>query len=239
VAPEKPGTAMRTIEIDGEHVTVNVKPSESRRAVYVEFKPGEITIEVPHGLKIEPETFLSQHIQKITKGYREAKAKINILQDDTILIHGKRRRIAVEDTQTNTPVTLSDDAITINAKPLEDPNTLLKNWITSETQRIATEALEKHADELPQPKAVRVRDSPRWGQCNKRGEVVLNWQLATLPLELAEYIVIHETLHQRHFNHKNAFHADLEKIIPNHRDLEKRMENYLAIPPNFQFKRKN
>ncbi len=36
---------------------------------------------------------------------------------------------------------------------------------------------------------------------NKRGEVVLNWQLATLPPELAEYITIHEALHQKHLNH--------------------------------------
>ena len=232
---------MKTIEIDGEQVTLNVKPSDSRRAVDVDFKPGEITIGVPHGHTLDPDAFIKQHLDKITKGYQKAKAKINILQDDTILIHGHRRRITVEENQTppDPPVTLTPDTITIHAKPLEDPNTLLKNWITAETQRIATETLKKHANRLAEPQTIRTRDAPRWGQCNKRGEVVLNWQLATLPPELAEYITIHEALHLKHFNHQNDFHTDLERILPNHRELEKKINNYLAIPPNFQFKRKN
>jgi predicted metal-dependent hydrolase len=231
---------MRTIDIDGEQVTVNIKPSESRRAVYVEFKPGEITIEVPHGTKLDPEAFLPQHIQKITKGYREAKAKINVLQEDGILIHGHRHKIIIEDAQ-NPPsptITLTTTTITIHTKPLEDPDILLKNWITDETKRLAEETISKHALEA-KPQALRVSDTPRWGQCNKRGEIILNWQLATLPPELAEYITIHEAIHLKHFNHQTGFHTDLEKILPNHHALEKRINNYIAIPPNHQYTRKN
>jgi len=125
----------------------------------------------------------------------------------------------------------------VNVKEKEKPNIIMKNWITQQTRRLIDEALKKHREKLGTlPKKIRIQDTVRWGYCNKRGEIVYNWQLATLPPELAEYVIVHEAVHLQHFHHQRGFHRKLEQIIPDHRQREEQLRRHIAIPTNFQYK---
>ncbi len=57
-----------------------------------------------------------------------------------------------------------------------------------------------------QPKRVRMRTmNSRWGSCSSKGNINLNRALCYLPRHLAEYVVCHELVHLRIFNHSKAF----------------------------------
>ena len=66
----------------------------------------------------------------------------------------------------------------------------------------------------------------RWGSCNAKGNVNFNYQLAFLPDELLDYVVIHELAHRRHMNHSRAFWAEVEKYCPDYLERREQLKEY-------------
>jgi predicted metal-dependent hydrolase len=54
----------------------------------------------------------------------------------------------------------------------------------------------------------------RWGSCNSRGEIRLNWRLIQAPPHLIHYVAAHELAHLKEMNHSPKFWAIVEKLCP-------------------------
>jgi hypothetical protein len=72
--------------------------------------------------------------------------------------------------------------------------------------------------------AVRAQRS-RWGSCSRDNNLNFNWKLIFMPLEVIDYIIIHELAHTVHHNHGPHFHALVEKHCPNYKELKKTLKN--------------
>lgn len=65
----------------------------------------------------------------------------------------------------------------------------------------------------------------RWGSCSSRGVVRLTWRLVCLPVELIDYVVVHEYAHLVHMNHSERFHALVRVHCPQAEELCRHMKN--------------
>ena len=67
-----------------------------------------------------------------------------------------------------------------------------------------------------------MKDEISLGSCNyNTGKIILNKMLVCLPLELINYVIIHEFTHLIYPNHSLEYYNYLKKIIPNYKNIEK------------------
>ena len=70
------------------------------------------------------------------------------------------------------------------------------------------------------------RASTRWGSYSSRGTISLNIGLMRLPDRLIDYVLIHELAHSKYMNHSREFWSEVEKHIPNYKQLRKELHSY-------------
>ena len=75
-----------------------------------------------------------------------------------------------------------------------------------------------------------------WGSCSPRGTLSFNWRLVLAPLEVLDYVVVHEVCHLRVPNHSRRFWALVERQRPRSCDqrdwLRVHGPELLAFTPN-------
>lgn len=59
-----------------------------------------------------------------------------------------------------------------------------------------------------------------WGSCNKKRNLKFDWKLAMLPMEIIEYIIVHELTHLKKMNHSESFWMEIEKIMPEYKECQ-------------------
>lgn len=66
----------------------------------------------------------------------------------------------------------------------------------------------------------------RWGSCNSRKEITLNYYLMQLPWDLIDYVLIHELSHTQHLNHSAAFWNTVEAALPAYKQRQKLIKEH-------------
>lgn len=66
---------------------------------------------------------------------------------------------------------------------------------------------------LPYNRAIFRNQKTKWGSCSSKNNINLNINIAYLPNELQDYILLHELCHIRHKNHSKKFWAELDKLV--------------------------
>ncbi len=58
--------------------------------------------------------------------------------------------------------------------------------------------------------------STRWGSCSSKGNLNFNCALMLCPVDVQEYVIIHELCHRRHMNHSAAFWGEVRRYCPSY-----------------------
>lgn len=64
----------------------------------------------------------------------------------------------------------------------------------------------------------------RWGSCNSKKEIRLNWRLIQAPPHIINYVTAHELAHLKEMNHSARFWATVESIFPEYKKAEKELK---------------
>ena len=83
----------------------------------------------------------------------------------------------------------------------------LENWYRSRALERLQDKTHRYAQQIGVlPAGISVRSfKSRWGSCDKKGEVVFNWNIIKAPHSIVDYVVIHELCHLIHPNHSKDF----------------------------------
>ncbi len=61
----------------------------------------------------------------------------------------------------------------------------------------------------------------RWGSCSTSGTISINWHLIFAPIDMLDYVIVHELCHTKHHNHSKFFWNEVAKIIPDYKERRK------------------
>ena len=70
------------------------------------------------------------------------------------------------------------------------------------------------------PQAISIRTQKRiWGNCDTRtGKINLNWSIILTPVNVIDYIVVHELCHLKVPNHSQRFWREVKRFFPNYKE---------------------
>ncbi len=69
----------------------------------------------------------------------------------------------------------------------------------------------------------------RWGSCSRRGTISLNWRLVQIPVNVRDYIVIHELTHRLEMNHSERFWQQVERWCPAYTTAERWLKQHSTV----------
>lgn len=107
--------------------------------------------------------------------------------------------------------------------PARNPEENLRPIVEEQLRSYATKILPPRIQELAEkhglsPTAITVRNqSSRWGSCSEAGRISLNWRLIQVPLEVRDYVILHELMHLKELNHSKAFWKLVESACPDYK----------------------
>lgn len=65
-----------------------------------------------------------------------------------------------------------------------------------------------------------------WGSCSNKNNINLNMKLIYLPVELMDYVILHELVHTRIKNHSPAFWAELDRLVGDAKEKSALLKEY-------------
>jgi len=108
---------------------------------------------------------------------------------------------------------------------LRDIDTFYKN----EAKKILPPIVERYSNIMSLfPTNLKYRKNKRtWGSCNYKNGLNFNTLLVKFPIEVIEYVVIHELAHIKHKNHSKKFWDLVEVYCPDYKQREKLLKSFL------------
>lgn len=164
----------------------------------------------------------SPWVSKIYEHYFRIREKIGgHIQKDTILFRGKRFRIRITKDRNQEYAVVSDSLqqITFHVKDKRSYKRYLRTWYEEQTRNILDIRVPLTSRRLSIPYAnfsIKQLKS-RWGSCTKDGKLSFNLLLSMLPLEVIDYIIVHELAHRIEFNHSKKFWDHVESAVPDYK----------------------
>lgn len=99
----------------------------------------------------------------------------------------------------------------------------IKNWLKEQAKVVLKQRVEFFSKEYNLvPNRVVVKEQKTiWGSCSSKGNINLNWRLIMVPLDVLDYVVVHELCHLKHPNHSSRFWSLVKEIMSDYEEKRK------------------
>lgn len=216
-----------TNSLDGQDVTSMVIIYSKRKTLTLHItEEGKLIVRAP--LRTSEQRIL-QFVQKsrgwILKHQTKARQKQQqiipkqFVDGEKFLYLGEHLELRVA----QTPNIFLSDFLYLPKEFLTNAKKYLINWY----QKMALEVFEKrvkyHAAKTGlQFTQIKISNAKhRWGSCSAKNVLNFTWNLIMAPIEVIDYIIIHELVHTVEKNHSRNYWNKVAKIMPNYKQQEK------------------
>lgn len=223
---------IRTLKVNKHTLLFEVIYSSRRTLGISVNRAGEIVARAPQGVSLQQiDRFMTDHANWIVKQQRRAAdrrqeqpVKLTYKDGETLYLLGKPLQLQVI-TGKNGSIQVSDGAISVAVKADANAGAVeraVMRWYRLQAEALFNERLAlqfarvRHWKVTPLPLAIR-RMKTRWGSCNSKGKITLSLRLMQAPVELIDYVILHELCHLREMNHGRGFYKLLAEICPDWR----------------------
>jgi predicted metal-dependent hydrolase len=172
------------------------------------------------------------YIRVLKEDLIEIKSNIYFsLYDAKILVEKRKNWLENAIKKVSKNALLEDEFLYLGeVKKLQDYNIKnLDKFYKNEIEKILPNIVETFSKKMDlYPTSISYRKNKRtWGSCNFKNGLNFNILLMKFPLEIMQYVVIHELSHIKHKNHSKNFWNLVEKYCPNYKQIEKEFKNFL------------
>ncbi|EAY26245.1 M48 family metallopeptidase [Microscilla marina] len=209
-----------------DDVNYTIKRSKRKTlSIYIE-RDGTVSILAPQHLSEEKLASVVQakeyQIYKYLAEWKAANAariEREYVNGQSFLYLGRNYRLSIEAEQA-VPLQLKNGYFVLNKN---DAPKAKAHFIAFYKQKLLpriNDRIEHFADGMGvRPNKVRVMElQNRWASCTAQGNLNFHWKCGMAPLEVLDYIVVHEMAHLIYLNHSQAFWHEVDKALPQYRD---------------------
>ena len=156
-------------------------------------------------------------------------AKVEWIDGEHLLYLGNDIQLIISQNNSNKALIFDQNTLLV-ASPQPNNHAVLGRkviqWYKKQAALDFARRLEILAAKLgvPTPPLTLSNAQSRWGSCNSRGEVRLNWRLLQAPPHIINYVICHELAHLKQMNHSAKFWAVVEQLFPNYKAAEKELK---------------
>lgn len=191
---------------------------------------GEVLISAP--LKV-PKYYIENLIREKESWIREKialvqrrKEKINTYDEGERFFYlGRGYPIEIKKSSQEYCKLLEDKfIILLQENSLEKRKKLIDRWVCENFYPYIIDMTMKMGEKIGySPKVIKFRDmKTRWGSCNTlKKSITYNHQLYKKPVEVVEYVVLHELSHIPYPHHQKSFWEFVEKYMPDWKNRRK------------------
>ncbi len=113
-------------------------------------------------------------------------------------------------------ITLAGNLLLVPAQGQARAKELLEAWYRAYARTVFTQRVAYYAPLMNvRPGALRISGAKgRWGSCGAGGSINLVWRLVMAPIEVVDYVVVHELAHLKRRDHSAAFWQEVARILP-------------------------
>ncbi|MDQ8184506.1 SprT family zinc-dependent metalloprotease [Pelagicoccus sp. SDUM812002] len=217
-----------SIPLKRKDVVFRNHPNAKRYLARVD-KEGNIVLTVPRtGTQRDALAFANENREWL-EGQRtlaleqleEAKRNQGLRPGELIWFRGKRVPLTVEKDIGRPVLRFADERVFIADEDMDLSRPLkahLSEMAKVEFPKRAYRLAERVGETVTK---VVVRDQKtRWGSCSTSGTISLNWRLLLASESTRDYVIIHELMHMKRFDHSAKFWALVAKACPAYQEHE-------------------
>jgi predicted metal-dependent hydrolase len=163
--------------------------------------------------------------------YEQQGSGRRFVSGESLLYLGKKYmlRVVEGDTEDSGVVlTASRLRVTVNPDMTEEAKkeavaAALKDWYRVQAETVLPERLRRISSLMgASPAGVKIKTQlRRWGSCSVKGVIALNWQLVMAPIEVIDYVIVHELCHLKIPNHQRRFWEYVAGYAPEYKKMRK------------------
>ena len=216
-----------------------VRRSERRKTVALTMDDGLLVVTSPPGVSLArldavvrgKASWVVERLRRAAELEPRPSAR-EFVTGETVLYRGRQLRLKVVETTEASPSRMWAGWYEVLV-----PRGLREEDRAQEVRRRLASSLKGHAERalpsLLKAASRRVRvETPalkvceqqrRWGSCDARGVVRINWRIIQAPRALIDYVLVHELVHLEHRAHGPAFWKAVARCLPDYEDRRRRL----------------